>query len=157
MIRLEKVLKTSLQDGLKMSWRRLQNVLKTFLLDVLETFWRRLKNVLARRLWRCLKDVLKTSSRFLEDVFARSFENVLKTFWRRLENVLKTSWRHMTKMNILVLIKASWRRLLKTKAKDVFIKTNVCWEISLDRSNIIFLSLIVFKWFTKTYGPVLEK
>ena len=60
--------------------------------------------------------------------------------WRLLENVLKTSWRRMTKTNILVLIKTSWRRLEdffwrrrvrqiysswstrleKTKTKDVF-------------------------------------
>ena len=33
----------------------------------------------------------------------------------------------MTNANIFVLIKTSSRRLLKTKTKDVFIKTNVCW------------------------------
>ena len=53
MIRLENVLKTSLQDVLKMSsksledvlktsWRCLEDLLKTFLQDVLKTFWRRL-------------------------------------------------------------------------------------------------------------------
>ena len=35
----------------------------------------------------------------------------MKTSWRCLENVLKTSWRHMTKTNIFVFIKTSWRRL----------------------------------------------
>ena len=64
MIRLEKVLKTSLKD-----------VLNTFLQEVLKTFWKLLENVLARR----LEDVLKT---FLQDV--------LKTSWKRLEDVLKT-------------------------------------------------------------------
>ena len=116
MIRLENVLKISLQDVLKMSWRHLEDVFKTS--------------------WRCLEDVLKTSWRRLEDV--------LKTSWKRLENVLKTSWRRMAKTNILVLTKLSWRRLedtfwrhkakankfvlvktssrryLKTKTKDVF-------------------------------------
>ena len=53
MIRLENVLKTSLQDILKMpsksledvfktSWRCLEDFLKTFLQDVLKMFWRRL-------------------------------------------------------------------------------------------------------------------
>ena len=156
MIRLEKVLKTSLQDGLKMSWRRLQNILKTFLQDVLETFWRRLKNVLARR----LEDVLKTSWKRLQDFLKTFLLEVLKTSWRRFEDVLKTSWRRPEDIWPR-WIYWSWSRRLEDvfwrRRKDVFIKTNVCWEISLDRSNIIFLSLIVFKWFTKTYGPVLEK
>ena len=53
MIRLENVLKTSLQDILKIpsksledvfktSWRCLEDFLKTFLQDVLKMFWRRL-------------------------------------------------------------------------------------------------------------------
>ena len=107
--------------------------------------------------WRCLnarrlEDVLKTSFkrhlgkmswRYLEDVFTRCLEDVLKTFWRC-----------MTKTNILVLIKTSWIRLLKTydygeyihldqdvlktssedeekrRLQDVFIKTNVCWGLT---------------------------
>ena len=102
MIRLENVLKTSLQDLLKLSWRRLQNVLKTswkcfedvlktFFQDVFKTFWfwRRIENVLAKR----LEDFLKT---FLQDV-------LLKTFSRRLGMM---SWRHI-QTNILVLIKTS--------------------------------------------------
>ena len=44
---------------------------------------------------------------------------LFKTSWRRLEELLarhlqdvfKTSWRHMTKTNILVLIKTPWRHL----------------------------------------------
>ena len=120
---------------------------------VLETFWKRLKDILKtcyqeqinlmirlekilKTSWRCLKtsskcleDVLKTFWRSLENVLTRRLEDILKTSWRLLENVLKTSWRRMTKTNILVLIKTSsedvyvrwiiWR-LLKTKTKDVF-------------------------------------
>ena len=83
MIRLENVLKISLQDVLKMSWRRFSRCLE----DVLKTSW----------------NVLKTSWRCLEDVFARRLENVLTTSWRRiaktnilfwprrLEHVFKTS------------------------------------------------------------------
>ena len=123
MISLENVFNVSLQDDLKMSWRRLQNALKTSwrcledafarrLEDVLKTSWRLLKTF-----WRRLKDVLKMSWR----QFCRRLENVLKTSWRPLEDVLKTSWRHMTKTNILVLTKTPWRRfqnVLKTSSED---------------------------------------
>ena len=89
--------------------------------------WRRLENV-SKTSCRCFESVLKSSWKHLEDAFAR-----------RLEDVLKTSWRRMTKTNILVLktssedvwlrpicspwsrrLIASWRRLPKTKTKDVF-------------------------------------
>ena len=102
MIRFENVLKRSLQDVLKTSWRRLQNVLN--------------------KSWRCLEDVLKTSWRRLEDVLKTFLQDVLKTSWRRLENVLKTSWRRMTKTIMLVLIKVFWRRLLKTSSGDVWVR-----------------------------------
>ena len=93
MIRLENVLKISLQDVLKTSWRCLEDVFQ----DVLKTFWRRLEDVL-KTSWKRLEDVLKmswrrfckTSWRCLEDVFARRLEDVLKTSWKRLEDVLKT-------------------------------------------------------------------
>ena len=93
MIRLENVLKTSLQDILKMPWRRLQYALKTFWNCLEEVFPRRLEDVL-KSSWRRLG---KTSSRCLEDVFARRLEDVLKiswrclgtTSWKRLENVMK--------------------------------------------------------------------
>ena len=52
MIRLENILKRSLQDVLKLSWRRLQNVLNKS--------WRCLKRVLKTK--TKTKDVLKTSS-----------------------------------------------------------------------------------------------
>ena len=140
MIRLENVLKISLQDVLEISWKRredvfktswgrLEDVLKTFLQDGLKTLWRRLEEFLAR----CLEDVLNTSSKCLEDVFARRPEDILKTSWRRLEDrwprriywywprgledVLKTSSGDVR----LEWIYWSWsRRLLKTNTKDVF-------------------------------------
>ena len=134
MIRLEKFLKTSLQDVLKMSWWRLQNVLKTS--------WRCLEDVFARRLeevlntsWKCLsktswrrlqdilktflQDVWKTSWRRFEDILARRLEDALKTssedvygkyIWLD-ENVLKTSWRHPLKTKTKDVFKTSWRRL----------------------------------------------
>ena len=97
MVCLANVLKISLQEVLKISWRRLQNVLKMS--------------------WRRPGDVLKTSWRRLEDV--------LKIYGQDKyigldQDVLKTSWRRKAKANIFVLIKTSWRRLLKTKTKDVF-------------------------------------
>ena len=115
MIRLENVLKTSLQDVLKISWRRLE--------DVFKTSHRRLENV------------FKTPWRRLEDVWPR------RIYWswsRRLEDVF---WRPLSKANMFVLIKTSsrrledvfWRRRRKTSSRrleDVFIKTNVCWTVS---------------------------
>ena len=122
MVRLENVLKISLQNVLKMSWRRLQNVLKTF--------WRRFEEVL-KMSWKRLEDVLKTSWRRLKDRhMARTNILVLtKTSSRRLQDFFR---RRKAKANIFVLIKTSCededeRRLVKTKTKDVFIKTNVCW------------------------------
>ena len=121
MVRLENALMISLQDVLKMSWRHLKDVFKTS--------------------WRCLEDALKRSW--------RRFEEILKTFWRRLEDVLKTSWkcredvlktygqdeyirledvywRRKTKAHTFVLINTSWRRLLRTKTKDVFKTSSRC-------------------------------
>ena len=105
-----------------MSWRHL-----------CKTSWRRLEDVFVR----CLENVLKTSWRCVEDVFARRLEDVLKRYWRglegiwlrqkywsssrRLEDVLKTYSEDVyTRANIFVFIKTSWRRLLKTKTRDVF-------------------------------------
>ena len=99
-----------LQNVLKMSSRRICKTSRRCLEEVLKTSWRRLENV------------LKTSWRRLEDVWPR------RIYWswpRRLEDVF---WRRMINKNIFVFIKTSWRRLLKTKTKDVFIKTNVCWD-----------------------------
>ena len=63
-----------------------------------------------------------------------------KTFWRLLEDVF---WRRKAEANIFVLIKTFWRRLedvfrrrrQKTylrRLQDVSIKTNVCWDSSLE-------------------------
>ena len=117
MIRLEKVLKISLQDVLKTSSKCLEDVLKMS--------------------WRCLEDVFKTSWKtFSRRLIAKTNILVLtKTSWRRLEDVF---WRRKAKANIFVLIKTSWRRLedvfwrrrRKTSSRrlqGVFIKTNVCW------------------------------
>ena len=90
---------------------RLENVLKISLQDVLKTFWRHLQSVL-KTSWRCFEDVF---ARRMEDVLKTSWGRIGKTSWRRLENFLKTSWRCMAKANIFVLIKTSWRRL-----QDVF-------------------------------------
>ena len=125
MICLENVLNMSLQDVLKMSWRRLQNVLKTswkcledVFQDALKTFWRRLEDDLARRLADVLKmllqDVLKTSWKRLEDVWSR------RLYWswpRRLEDVF---WRRKAKADIFVLIKTSPEDDDERRLEDVF-------------------------------------
>ena len=144
MIRLENVLKISLQDVLEMSWKRredvfktswgrLEDVLKTFLQDGLKTLWRRLEKFLAR----CLEDVLNTSSKCLEDVFARRPEDILKTSWRRFEDIwprriywywprgledvfLDVFWRRKARVNILILIKTSSEDQDKRRLQDVF-------------------------------------
>ena len=93
--------------------------------------------------WRCLEKVLKTSWRGIAKTNILVFA---KTSWRRLEDVF---WRHKAKVNMFVLIKTSWRRFQdvfwrrrrKTSSRrlhDVFIKTNVCWEIW--PVNILFAS-----------------
>ena len=61
---------------------------------------------------------LKTSSKYLEVV--------LKTYGQDEYAFLDQDvfWRRMTKENIFALIKTSWRRLLKTKKKDVLKKSS---------------------------------
>ena len=147
MIHLENVLKISLQDVLKMSWRCLQNFLKTSWIcledvfqDVLKMSWRRLEDIFktswrsfCKTSWRHLENVLKTSWRRLEEVWPR------RIYWswpRRLEDVLKTSseemrlrrtysswWRCFEERRFQDVF---WRRRRKTLS-DVFIKTNVCF------------------------------
>ena len=146
MVRLENVLKISLQDVLKMSWRRLQNVLKTS--------WRCLEDVFARR----LEDVLKTSWRRLEDV--------LKTSWRRLEDIWprRIYWSWLRRLEDV--FKASWRRLLKMKTKEIFktpwsgrIRTNVWWVIlknikmtSIEAIMLTFMPTINIFFCYDTFG-----
>ena len=98
MILLESVLKISLQNILKTSWRRLENVLKIswrcredvfvrLLKDVLKTSWRRL----SKTSWTCFVDVLKTYWSWplrLEDVWLR---RIYLCWSRRLEDVFKIS------------------------------------------------------------------
>ena len=51
----------------------------------------------------------------------------MKTCWRHL---CKTSWKRS-----LNFLKTSWRRFLKTRTKDVFIKTDVRWVKSVTRNE----------------------
>ena len=133
MARLENVLKISLQDVLKMSWRHLEDVFKTS---------RRPFEDALKRSWRYLEEVLKTSWRRLEDIWP---SQIYWSWPRRFEDVF---WRRKAKANIFVLIKTSWRRLedvlwrrrRKTSSRclqDVFNKTNVCWEVTKTYSYLI--------------------
>ena len=146
MIHLENVLKISLQDVLKMSWRRLQNVLKTS--------WRCLEDVFARR----LEDVLKTSWRHLGKTSWRRLEDVLKTSWRRLEDIwprriywswprrLKdVFWRRKAKANIFVLMKTSSSRQMfagnQPSTMKLFPKiVNIFKPLFLQNLSLRFLS-----------------
>ena len=77
------------------------------------------------------------------DVLAKRLENILKT----LENVWKVCWRRMTKANIFVLIKMSWRR-----HKDVF-------SGGITKANILVFktsSRSFMKIFTKTSSRGIE-
>ena len=123
MIRLENVSKTSWRSFWKTSRRRFGDLFKKSCQDVLKiywgsfckTSWKRPENVLKTS---CLEDVLKTSWRSLEDVWPRQKILVLiKTCRRHIQDVF---WRDMTRANVFVLIKTSWRRLLKRKTKNVF-------------------------------------
>ena len=98
MIRLENVLKISLHDVLKTSWRCLEGVSQ----DVLKTFWKRLQNVL-KTSWKRLEDVLKTYS---QDECIGLDQDV---FWRR-----------KAKANIFVLIKTSSEDEDEKRLQDVF-------------------------------------
>ena len=109
MVRLENVLKISLQDVLEMSWRRLKDALKTFLQDVLKKSRRRLEDVWPRQIYwswsRRLEDVLKT---FSEDLWVRW----IYSFWsRHLEDVF---WRIRRRR------KTSSRRLQDASLRRMF-------------------------------------
>ena len=56
-----------------------------------------------------------------------------KTSWRRLEDVF---WRPKAKANIFVLIKTSSEDKDERRLQDVFIKTNVCWDVSLYKQDV---------------------
>ena len=164
-MRLENVLKISLQNALKTSWRcledvlkirRLEDVLKTILQDFLKTSWRRFYKTSWRRLgktsWRRMSKMIillliKTSSedvwvRLTYSSWSRRLEDVLKMSWRCLENLLKMYLRRMSWGNRFFLFKTSWRRLedifwrrmqkmSSKRLQDVFIKTNVCWVMTV--------------------------
>ena len=126
-------------------WRRMS---KANIFVLVKMPWKRFEDVL-----KAFSKCLKTSWRCLEDVFARSLEDALKTSWKCLEellkmdnqeeyidldqDVLKTSYKDVWVRQIY----SSWSRrlegVLKTSSEDenkrsledVFIKTNVCWDI----------------------------
>ena len=153
MIRLESVLKTSLQDVLKTSSKRLESVLKMpwrRLEDVLKTPWKMSWRCFCKTSWRCasLQDVLKTSWKRLEDVlktydqdeYIGLNQDILKTSWRRL---LKTyEYSEYVRLDQDVL-KTSCRRLLKTK--DVFKTSSSRWMFAGNASKIFRIEFIS-KW-----------
>ena len=107
MIHLQNILKASLQDVLKMSWRRFCRRLE----DVLKTSWRRF----GKMSWRCLEDVF---ARRFDDVLNTFLQDVLKMSSKRLEDFLKTYSQDGYIGLDQDVLKTSWRHLLKTK--DVF-------------------------------------
>ena len=126
MIHLENVLKISLQDVLKMSWRRFENVLKTS--------WKRLEDALNTygqdEYIGLDQDVLKTSS---EDMRLR---RTYSSWWRRLEDVFKTSPANEDK-----------RRL-----QDIF-KTNVCWD-GISLRHFVFAHSLLIEGYGKYALPL---
>ena len=135
MMRLQKILKTSLQDLLKTSWRCIEDIFTA----VLKTFWRRVEDFLKT----FLQDVLNTYSKCLEDILARRLEDVLKTYGQDEyigldQDVLKTSseddW---LSSNIFVSINTSSEDENGRRLPDVFIKTNVCWVSSRTPRSMI--------------------
>ena len=163
MIRLEQVLKTSLQDALKTSWRCLEDVFARRLEDVLKTYSQGEYIGLDQ-------DVLKTSSedvrlrqtyssrwRRLENVLKILLQDVLKMSWRRLQNVLKTSWRcleDVLKTFLQDVLKTSWKRLedvLKTYSQDEYIglDQDVFWRRKA-KANIFVLIKTSWRRLLKT-------
>ena len=115
MIHLENVMKMSWRYLCNTSWRRFEEFFNITWQEVLKMSWIRLQDVLKmswRRFCKRLENKLNTSWRRMTKT------NILiKTSWKRLEYVF---WRRIIKVNIFVLIKSSRRYLLKTKTKDVF-------------------------------------
>ena len=122
MMRLEKFLKISLQDVLKVYWRRFSRHLE----DVLKMFWRRLEDgkrledVWRRPLYwswsRHLEEVFwrrrrKTSSRHLQDVFINT--NVC---WGKLWKVLRKIWESCTFLIIFWPSLCRWLYWIKTNS-----------------------------------------
>ena len=96
-----------------------------------------------------MQDVSKTSWRRFEDILARRLEDLWPRplYWSWSRRLVDFFWRRMCKVNIFVFIKTSWRRLLKTKTKDVFIKTNVCWVITHETFASSLIKVTLFRVF----------
>ena len=117
---------------MKTSWRYLCKMSRRCLEDFLITY----RKSLLKTSWKCLEDLLKTSWRRLEDVWPK---NIYWSWSSCLEDVLKTSSEDIW----VRWIYSSWSRRLEDVLKmssedederrlqDVFIKTNVCWEVIL--------------------------
>ena len=112
MIRLENVLKTSLQDVYKTPWRGLEDVLKT-----LKTSWICMARtnilVLTKTSWRCLEGV----------------------FWRRMIKtnifvLIKTSWRRFLKTKTKDFFKTSLSRRMFAGLLLILIESNYKLRIS---------------------------
>ena len=132
MIRLQNVLKMSSRHICENFWKCFEDVLKTYQQDVLKMSWRN------------LEDILKTPWKRFQDASKTFLQKVLKTSWKRLEDVLKTygqdEYIGLEQDALKTSSEDVWliRILLKTKTKDVsrrlqdvFIKTNVCWQVVL--------------------------
>ena len=127
-----KVLKTSLQNISRMSWRRLQNVLQALFQDILKIFWRRPQNVL-KTSWGRLEDIWRRQiyspwSKCLEDVFLRRRQ---KTFSRRLYQ------------DECLQGKVFWHVSLKSKftQKYVLYYGGIYINISFDTYKILYLTV----------------
>ena len=127
MIHLENVLKISLQDVLKMSWRRFENVLKTS--------------------WKRLEDALNT---YGQDEYIGLDQDV---FWRHEAKanifvLMKTSWRRLQDVSCKRRQKTSSRHL-----QDVFIKTNVCWD-GISLRHFVFAHSLLIEGYGKYALPL---
>ena len=113
MISLENVLKTSLQDVLKMSWRGFEDVLKMFWRSFCKMSWRRLENVLKTSWRRMAKTnilvLTKTPSRRRQQMYDQGRYIYLD------QDVLKTTWRCLLKTRTKDVFKTSSRRLHQDK------------------------------------------
>ena len=133
---------------LRTSWRRFQNTLNIFWKCLQVVFARHLEDDLARRLEEVLKRLKNVFKVFLQDVLKMSRKKRLGDIWPRqiywswsrgLKDVLKTSseyvWVRWTCSSWSRRLEdVMWRRRRKTFSRclqDVFIKTNVCWEVQV--------------------------
>ena len=111
-----------------MCWIRLEDVLRRtvynliiYLEDVLKMSWRHLCKTSST----CFGHVFKTS---LQDVWPR---RTYSSWSRHFQDVFS---RRMSKGNILILIKMSWRHLLKRNTKNVF-KTSLLRQRFVGKSH----------------------